>query len=321
MNNELKKGYIYPTSEIVKDEIGFLGMSQKELASRLNVSEKHISKFLNDNVNLTIEMAIGLEKAIGIPVSTLMNYESNYRESLARINRLNELKIEDYEKYCGLFKIDFMIKNKWLDISPKSSKEEQLEALLKYFGVSDFVAFYNTYNFDKKLLKCDFKLDGIKVEPLSAWLRKCEKELEKDIDTIPFEINNIDSCVKELKNLLVSVESTLFGDIKTILNRRGIRFVVVKSIPTSQVRGAVMWIKDNPAIMLSDRFKTNDYFWFALFHEIYHIKNYDKKNIVFELDDQEITDIEKQADMYSADQLIDGNKYKEKEITAEDKKS
>lgn len=56
--------YFVPTSELIKERLEIYNISQKELAIRLNMSEKHISELLNNKVLLTMDIA--LEKVINI---------------------------------------------------------------------------------------------------------------------------------------------------------------------------------------------------------------------------------------------------------------
>ena len=56
----MKKNQKYianPPGATIKEQIEMLGMNQKELAARMGMSEKHISKLINGDVQLTVEMA------------------------------------------------------------------------------------------------------------------------------------------------------------------------------------------------------------------------------------------------------------------------
>ena len=72
-------------------------ISQKELAIRLNVSEKHVSELLNNKVLLTMDMAMALEKVININYEVLMGYEIKYRGFLEKEKELEKLKNENLD--------------------------------------------------------------------------------------------------------------------------------------------------------------------------------------------------------------------------------
>ena len=85
MNDTPVYNYFVPTGEIIKEYITEKGISQKELAKRLNINEKHISNFLSGKIHLTEDMALKLEFIINdIPASYWLNYEARYREFLAK---------------------------------------------------------------------------------------------------------------------------------------------------------------------------------------------------------------------------------------------
>ena len=58
-----------PPGETIREQLENRGMTQKEFAQRMDMSEKHISNLINGKVELTIEMALRLEDVFGIPAS------------------------------------------------------------------------------------------------------------------------------------------------------------------------------------------------------------------------------------------------------------
>ena len=80
-----------PPGATIKEQIVDRGMNQKEFAARMGMSEKHISKLINGEVQLTIDVARRLEMVLGLPVQFWCNLESIYREKLAKINEENAL--------------------------------------------------------------------------------------------------------------------------------------------------------------------------------------------------------------------------------------
>lgn len=74
-----------PTGKIIKNYLKEYSISQKELAKRTGISERHLSHLLNGESGLTEEVALKIEKVLNkIPASYWLNYETKYREALAR---------------------------------------------------------------------------------------------------------------------------------------------------------------------------------------------------------------------------------------------
>lgn len=77
------KSYIAtPPGATIKEQLKDRGMSQKEFAAKMNLSEKHVSKLINGEVQLTPEVAVRLEIVLGVPAKFWTNLEAIYREKL-----------------------------------------------------------------------------------------------------------------------------------------------------------------------------------------------------------------------------------------------
>lgn len=51
----------------------------------MNMSQKHISRLINGEVQLTLEVAVRLEMVLGVPAKFWNNLEAIYREKLAKV--------------------------------------------------------------------------------------------------------------------------------------------------------------------------------------------------------------------------------------------
>ena len=63
---------------MIKPELEERGISQKQFASMLGVQASHLSEVLNNKRALTTELAVKIEKAIGIPAKTLLSAQAHY---------------------------------------------------------------------------------------------------------------------------------------------------------------------------------------------------------------------------------------------------
>lgn len=62
-----------------------MGMNQKELAARLDITPKHLSNIINGNAPITYDTALKLERVIGPSAEFWMNLETNYQLTKARL--------------------------------------------------------------------------------------------------------------------------------------------------------------------------------------------------------------------------------------------
>lgn len=121
-----------PPGESVKEQLIDKGMSQKEFALRMGMSEKHISRFINGDVLLTQDMAYRLEMVLGVPASFWNKLESIYREKLQLVKEENDM--DEDKKILDYFSYDEMAKLRWVDASDDVSS--RIISLRKFFRVA-----------------------------------------------------------------------------------------------------------------------------------------------------------------------------------------
>lgn len=80
-----------PPGATVKEQLNDRGMSQKEFAARMDMSEKHISKLINGDVQLTPETAVRLEMVLGVPAKFWNHLEATYREKIIKAEAENAM--------------------------------------------------------------------------------------------------------------------------------------------------------------------------------------------------------------------------------------
>lgn len=304
--DDMRNEFIVPTGKIVKEYLDEYNVTQKDLSARIGMSEKHISNVLNGNNRLTEDFALKLEKVIqGVPASYWLNYESKYRESLARQEELLSLDNQDIKEISKKFHFKETFAGLNLSIF------EQAIQMLKLLKISNFTNFDTAY----KNLAVDFMEDGGEKESIAIWLNLCESEIEcqnSDIDGIPYSEKNLEKSLAKFKLLSCNDNTSLsINSCRKLCNKLGIYLVFHEPITNSKVRGALTTYKYHPAIYLSGRFKTHDNIWFAFIHEIGHLlMHYNKKDIIVSFDDDP-SNKETSANAFARDFFVDPNNYKE----------
>ena len=122
-----------PPGESIKEQLEFKGMTQKEFAARMDMSEKHISRLLNGDVQLTPETAVKLEMVLGVPARVWNNYEALYREEIIKVNIENSL--DDDVKIAERLPYKELAEAGWVPSATKIS--EKVINLRKFFEVID----------------------------------------------------------------------------------------------------------------------------------------------------------------------------------------
>lgn len=306
MSNE----FIVPTGRIIKEYLDEYNISQKELAARLGMSQKHISNLLNSKSRLTEEVAIRLESIFkDIPASYWLNLESKYREYIAREEEDEKLRNCDLDSIANKFKFKEVFSGLDWDIV-KQAKE-----MLRILKISDFKNFKTAYS----NVLVEFMEDGGDLEPIIVWLNLCEEEIEIQngkLDDVKYSRKNlVESLLLFKKIALIETADAIIKNCKKICNKVGIYLVINEAITNSKIRGALTTYHDHPAIYLSGRFKTHDHIWFAFMHEIGHLlKHYEMKETIISYEpsiDIKSSEKEEEANEFARNFFIEPYAYRQ----------
>lgn len=297
--------FIVPTGEIIKDYLSEYDISQKELAVNIGMSEKHVSNVLSGKARLMEEFALRLEYVIkDVPASYWLNYESKYREYIAREKMHQDIKAADLKNIKERFCFDDVFKGLDWDI------QKQAVEMLKLLNISSFDNFYRAYD----NLSAAFMEDGGGIEAIAIWLKLCEEQidLQNNLITDDYDPQRIRDAIESFKAIALS--KTIEGitvNCKKLCNRLGVYLVLYPTIKNSKVRGAIETFRGHPAIFLSGRFKTHDNVWFAFFHELGHLLyHYDKRYEAVSMED-DLNNMEEVANQFARDILISKPEYEE----------
>lgn len=249
--------------ETIKEQLVERGMRQKEFAVRMGMSEKHISKLINGEVQLTIEMARKLEMVLGAPTQFWCNLETIYREDLVRVKEENSMS-EDVQ-IAQKMPYEQMVEKGWiLDVTKKA---ERVVHLRKYFELAELKLLQSTLI---PRIACRY-LEGMKKSDCEviAWAQKAKLEA-RSIVTKSIDIEKLNADIGQICDLLSASEVNLEGTVKEILSECGIALVVLPRLGEEVLHGATFI--DGKKIVLGLSMSDNtEELYFSFFHEIAHI--------------------------------------------------
>lgn len=82
--NNLQLFTPYHPGELVKDELEYRAIKQKDFAEKFNISYSVLNEVLNGKRNITSEFALVLEAALGIKADVLVRIQTDYNLDMAR---------------------------------------------------------------------------------------------------------------------------------------------------------------------------------------------------------------------------------------------
>lgn len=286
----------------VERTIEDLGMTQKQLAVRTGLSEKHISQIINGDSSITAETALLLANAIGGTASFWNNLDKNYKATLARIDQEKRLKSEEellpnfpYSELAKLGKV-------------KATKDrtERVFNLWKFFGVNSLSHIQVT---EAIAYRRGYVID-IKEGFLAAWLRCGEMEANKIIPELPeYNMAQLKRVLPQIRSLTADMPDDFFKQTQNLLSTAGVGLVAAAHIRGTKASGATRWINERPIIQLSAYGRHADKMWFTLFHEIGHVLRHGKREQFISFDSGIKSTEEKEADDFAAKTLIPDKEY------------
>ena len=266
--------YAVPPGETLRETIAALGMDQKQLATRLGFSEKHISLIMKGGAPLTYETADKLELVTGVPARVWNNLEMNYRQRLVKIEATEKLA-SDADWLRRVPTKELVERGK---IPAGGGIADCLRGVLAFFGVSSVQAWEDVWLKPATAFRRSPCFE-MKPEAMATWLRLGELEAQQ-IDCGPFDRAKFLSALNEIRKLTTKTPAEYQQRMVELCAAAGVAVVFVPEIKGCPASGASRWLSpDKALIQLSLRHKTDDHFWFSFFHEAGHILHDPKKGI------------------------------------------
>lgn len=250
----------------VKEMLEYEGMSQDELAKRLQTSGKNVSDLINGKANLSDEMAMNLSIVFGTSVSLWLNLNQKYIEKKLEIEKMMQADAE-----CELVKdIDYNFWESLGVVASVTKKVDKVKELQKYFRISsleilkrrDFLIQYKTEDETDK---------SVHIMNSNAWVQTAiNMGMQKEVQN--FNKKKLEEVLPQIQKMTSRKPQEACAELDKILSDSGVALVLLPNLKKCKVKGAVKWLGKEKVILALNNCKQNEEsFWFSLFHELGHI--------------------------------------------------
>lgn len=282
-----------PPGATIKEQLEDRGMSQKEFALRMGMSEKHISHLINGDVQLTPDVAYKIEMVLGLPARFWNNLEAIYREKIARVEAENALD----EDTAISKKLPYKEMARYGWVPNVSSVAEKVINLRKFFEVAQLGNLLNT-DFISSIACRRLSVTEKTDYALLAWTQRAQIEA-RGIDVSPINIDKLIKQIPKIRDMTIKDPSIFCHELIDVFATCGIAVVFLPHIGGSFLHGASFYNNRKIVMGLTLRGKDADKFWFSLFHEMGHII-LGHLNSEFGINEE----AERKADDFARDNLI-----------------
>jgi HTH-type transcriptional regulator/antitoxin HigA len=271
-------------------------VSLEKFAIQMESTISQVEKLINGNVPISFDIANQLEINLGASAEFWVNRDVQYRESLEKINKLQEnwiklLPIKDM--------INFGLINK---------TENLIKSCLEFFNVTSINEWEEKYN--KEIGQLAFRTSSSFSSDFAAtavWLRSGEIAAKK-IKYSPWNLNLFLETLEKIKPLTKKKSPKDFlPKLIEECAKCGVAVAIVRTPSGCRASGATKFIApDRALLILSFRYLSDDQFWFTFFHEAGHLVLHGDKSIHIETSERSTkSNIEEdEANKFAAEILI-----------------
>jgi HTH-type transcriptional regulator / antitoxin HigA len=294
MNRELRdaRELLSKPGDTIAETLDHLKMTQIELAERMGKTPSKVNDMISGKEPITTSTALLLEKVLSINADFWLKREAQYREKLARIEQ--EEALERFSGWAKMLPVKEL--KKYGYVASDKTGSALVEECLKFYGVANPTAWENTYvNQSAFAHYRKSSIHQTSLASITTWLRIGEIEMKK-LNLPEYSRDFFKKILQDLKRLVVNHTEDFARLLKESVERAGVAVIYTPNIPKAPVSGVARWLSGNPLIQLTDRYKTNDQFWFTFYHEAGHILLHGKKELFIEDENSTTTSPEKEEE-------------------------
>ena len=254
---------------ILEDELDYRGITQKEFAQDIGMPATMLNEIIKGKRAVTAEIALILEKGLGIKADSWMRHQAGFELDSVRIQERNIRKTQQIETWSIIKQfvpVPIFTKLGLLN----NSLADNIARIWDIYEVNsiDMLVERVSVNKNREYYKKSEKLKNDQVN-IMGW-NQLVRWQAKSQNTNAFNPEAENVIIEELKALFLNNINVVAGT-KNILNKYGIKFLILERFRQSPIDGCSFWSGENPAIAITMRKKLLDNFAFTVMHELGHI--------------------------------------------------
>ena len=248
----------------IREELRVRDMLQKEFATRMGLTEKHVSKLINGEVQLTVDVAVRLETVLGVPAAQWNAMEASYREALIRKEYEAGMEAEidlaqciPYGEMAGLG---------W--VSPARTMKEKVANLRAFFELTDLTLIDTVIN---ENIACH-KLNVWSKEDMTllTWIQAARRSAQGN-EAGPLNAKEIEKMAGKLRGWTKEKPAVFLPKLMESLSKNGILLVFLPRIKGLFVQSVSFQVGNKVIIAMTAKKMDDNEFWMRLTRELAHV--------------------------------------------------
>jgi HTH-type transcriptional regulator/antitoxin HigA len=292
--------------DFLRQELAALGLNQGELATKTNLSPKHINQVIKNVVPISTDTALRIERATGLSATLLTTLQARKDAEDGRESARRHL-VTYADWFHGFPHYELTQRNV---IRDSDALEQQIDDLLHFFGVADPEAFDEQFADSLVSFRRAQHLT-VSPEATALWLRLGERAAEEMLRTEPvppYSRKAFQNLLEKLPALTKERPPASFDRLAAMCREAGVLVVFLNGLDRTRVNAVTRWVSNRPVLILTDRGKFEDTIWFNFFHEAGHVLLHPKRRSAINLgpDGDDENGSESEANDFATDKLLRG---------------
>ncbi len=303
--NRFEPDYAIHPGEYLEEVLETRGMQKNELAQRCNLTPKTVSQIINGRAAFSPEVALQFEMVLDISADIWLNLLTAH--TLHQIRRREHDTLAKAKAWAEQFPLRDL--RRAGVIAEKDSSVRCVRDLLRFFNVSSPDAWEKLYGERAPVFRKSPTLES-SWHAVATWLRMAELQAHERT-TEPFDPRRLRQAVRQIRDLTTRGPEVFEPAIVESCAQAGVAVVFIPELSGCRLSGATEWLApDKAMIALSLRHKSDDHFWFTLFHELGHVILHGKKPIFIDGSPTEQAESEREANEFARNQLVPKHEYR-----------
>ncbi|MCT0163164.1 HigA family addiction module antitoxin [Lactiplantibacillus pentosus] len=263
---EYKDLIAFHPGSYVEEIVEELNITQAEFAKRLEISPKTVSKIISGEDDISPSTANKLARLTGISMQTWLNLQAKYD---AKVQEIKNAKNDDEKRACEFINLRYLKDNHFIEDKryPIDEKRQKLRELLKLANLSQLFEFNAAVSYRRSRTENDEK-----SILLSNVMLELAVNNARNVTTNKYRKTKLVQLLPTIRKMNVQDPQDFYPKLKKLLLDCGIVLIALPQMPGARLNGATKKFKNGSVLlMITDRNKSADIFWFSLIHEIGHI--------------------------------------------------
>lgn len=291
--------WISPPGDTIKDALACRSMSSDRLGLVLGLSETSTGRLLSGDLAIDARLAEGLADLLGGTCHFWLKRDGLYRD---RLNSGTEPQAFNFAAFKDALPLKDMRNFGWLRDFADEPEDQAIKAFFEDTPgawIQSGAALTEQVRFRTSFAH---KTNSAAV---AAWLRQGVRAARR-VPCAPWDPEGLRAALPAMRALVrIKKPANFFPKLVEIGQAYGVAVVFVRTPTGCRASGATHFeASDKAIVQLSFRFRSDDHFWFTVFHEIGHLLLHPTSPLFVEGQDYEITEEESEANRFAADTLV-----------------